>query len=603
VTHKGAEQPVLAVENLSVGFPRMASSPTVVSGATLSIAPGEIHGLVGESGSGKTMIARAVLDLLPPGAEVTGGDVRFEGRSLKALRRSELRSLRGPRIGMIFQEPMMSLNPAIKIGRQMAECLQQHTDLSREEIYDRCVDMLERVRMPDPPALLTRYPHEFSGGMRQRIMLASVLMMRPALLLADEPTTALDVLIQQEVLEIMLEIVREIGTAVLLITHDLGLVAKYAHRATVLRQGAVVEQKSVASLLRSPSQDYTRGLLASLPGHPTEQEEGEDKQVLLEVRDLRVTFSRRSILPWRKPSELNAVDGVSFEIRSPETVAVVGESGSGKTTLGRAILKLVARREGRVLYRGRDIHELHGREERALRRELQVVFQDPYSSLDPRKRVGQIVGEGLRLIPDLTRKERRSRVAKTLEQVGIPRAWTDRYPHELSGGQRQRVGIARAIITRPRLIVADEAVSALDLTVQAQILGLFERLQNEMGFSYLFITHDLGVVEQLADRVLVMFRGQIVESGRRDDIFNRPQHPYTCALLNAVPELAGDTDTGYRLRERGHSPAPPPADLQPDRRHEGRMVELPLRMIQVGADHIVAFGSPPRGKAGVADAS
>jgi peptide/nickel transport system ATP-binding protein len=586
--------PMLDIAGLSIAFGRGPEATVVVEGASMRLQPGEIHGLVGESGSGKTMIARAILGLLPPGAQVTGGSIRLKGQSLTGLPQSALRKLRGGEIGMVFQEPMMSLNPALKIGRQMAEAMRLHTDLDDAAIRQRSIEMLERVRMPAPASCLDRYPHEFSGGMRQRIMLASVLMLRPALLLADEPTTALDVLIQKEVLEIMLEVVRDLGTAVLLITHDLGLVAKYAQQVTVLQRGVVVESGAVSEVLAFPRHEYTRQLLAALPRRTeagaAEHRSAAAPQPLVEVKDLEVTFARPSFLPWVRTWPVRAVDGVSFTIEPRETLAVVGESGSGKTTLGRAILKLVDKCGGEVRVEGRDIHALDAAATRALRRELQIVFQDPYSSLDPRKRIGQIVGEGLRLLPALGTRERAERVRQMLEAVGIDPGWSQRFPHELSGGQRQRIGIARAIVTRPRLVVADEAVSALDLTVQAQVLALLKDLQQRFGFSYLFIAHDLGVVEQIADRILVMYRGQVVEMGSRDDIFDRPRHPYTCLLLNAVPELGGDAAGGYRLIQNAYRAPAPPQGWTEDARYHGREEERP-RLVEVGPGHSAAFSA------------
>lgn len=586
---------ILKIRDLCVRIGDSASGVTVVDHASLRLEHGEIHGLVGESGSGKTMIARSVLGLLPPGIAVSNGSIGFKGQELVSASLATLRQLRGSEIGMVFQEPMMSLNPALKIGRQMAESLQLHTDLSQAEIQKRSVEMLQRIQMPNPRQCLSQYPHEFSGGMRQRIMLASVLMSKPALLLADEPTTALDVLIQQEVLEIMLEVVRELGTAVLLITHDLGLVAKYAQSMTVLKHGVVVEQGPVQEILAQPKHPYTQQLLEALPRRVDSSEAHappapSKTAPLIRVNGLKVTFSKPSLLPWRPGSHVHAVDDVSFEIQPCETLAVVGESGSGKTTLGRAVLKLIDKSSGHIYVDGRDMDEFSVQELRALRREMQIVFQDPYSSLDPRKRIGQIVGEGLGLIPDLGREAKRKRISEMLVAVGIDPDWTGRFPHELSGGQRQRIGIARAIVTHPRLIVADEAVSALDLTVQAQILKLFKDLQNQFGFSYLFITHDLGVVEQIADRVMVMYRGRVVEIGSRNDIFDRPAHPYTCSLLNAVAELSGSKQYGFKLNQKNCSAPPPPQGLSHDLRYAGKSNAL-SSLIEVGSGHSAAFSS------------
>lgn len=587
---------MLQVQDLVIRFPRAEGKPTVVDQAGLAIRSGEIHGLVGESGSGKTLLARAILDLLPPGAVVEAGSIRFQGLELVGLPACDLRALRGARIGMVFQEPMMSLNPALRVGHQMMEAMRLHLDLDETAIRARAVEMLERVRMPDPARCLAAYPHEFSGGMRQRIMLASVLMLRPALLIADEPTTALDVLIQKEVLEIMVEIVRELGTAVLLITHDLGLVASYASNVTVLERGRVVENGEVKQVLARPTHPYTCRLLEALPRRSVKcAEPGQSRAPLVEVDNLKVYFSKRSILPWRKAKHVRAVDGVSFRIHRNETLAVVGESGSGKTTLGRALLGLVPRIAGDVLFEDQPIDGMDSRARRAAQRRSQIVFQDPYSSLDPRKRIGQIVGEGLRHDPSLDGKARRERVVQTLADVGIDPDWCRRYPHELSGGQRQRVGIARAIIMRPQLVVADEAVSALDLTVQAQVLKLLKDLQHRIKFSYLFISHDLGVVEQVADRILVMYRGLIVEMGSRDDIFDRPRHPYTCALLGAVSELVADPVEGYRLQQRQFVRGETPEGWVEDRQYGGDQ-NASVRLVQVGKEHFVACSPSGQGR-------
>lgn len=587
-----ADDNILDIDKVSIHFPATGDGD-VVHGASLTIARSEICGLVGESGSGKTLLARSVLGLLPPGAYLRSGSIRFRGRDLLSLDTAGLRRLRGASIGMVFQEPMMSLNPALRVGDQMAEAMLLHTDSDRRAARRQSIEMLERVRMPNPERCLNAYPHEFSGGMRQRIMLASVLMLRPALLLADEPTTALDVLIQKEILEIMVEIVEDLGTAVLLITHDLGLVATYAHNVSVMRHGAVVEQGSVDRILMNPRHDYTRTLLSALPRRDRDASATSDTtgdSAIVEIRDLSVTFSRRRWLPLTKGIEVHAVDGLSFNIHRNETLAVVGESGSGKTTLGRAILRLVQATSGSVAIEGQNLAGLKGQAERDVRRRIQIVFQDPYSSLDPRMRIGRIIGEGLRHVPGLNARQRAAKVAGTLHDVGIDPGWADRYPHQLSGGQRQRVAIARAIISDPMLVIADEAVSALDLTVQAQVLELLKNLQQRIGFSYLFISHDLGVVEQVADRIIVLYRGRIVEAGSRDDVFDTPRHPYTCALLNAVPDLAGDVDRGFRLATRNVRVPPPPAGFAYDERHhnadtDGRLEEL----VAVSPTHRVAY--------------
>jgi len=524
---------LLSIENLKLRAPRTGAM--VVDDVSFAIDRGEFLAVVGESGSGKTMAARAVMDLLPMGIERVGGRIELEGEELTSAAPGRLRQLRGPAMGMVFQEPMVSLNPAITIGTQMAEGLRLHRRLSPAEIRRLSIAMLERVQIRDPEHCLAAYPHEFSGGMRQRIMLASVMLLKPRLLIADEPTTALDTLVQREVLDIMVGLARDEGTAVMLITHNLGLVARYAQRAVVMQRGKVMEEGSSTQILSAPRHPYTRQLVEALPRRGAAGEIGSAGAPVIEARQLQVTFLGRRRFFKRQP-DVHAVAGVDISIRAGETVAVVGGSGSGKTTLGRAILRLLPASGGSILYRGEDVLGVRGAGLRSFRMGCQLVFQDPYSSLDPRMRVGEIVDEPLKLLPDLSRAERTRRVEETLAEVGLD-GFARRLPHELSGGQRQRVAIARAIVRRPDFVVADEPVSALDMTIQKQVLSLFRALQRDRGFACLFISHDLSAVEEIADRVVVMQGGKIVEQGRRDDIFDRPQHPYTKALLEASPAL------------------------------------------------------------------
>ena len=523
--------PLLAVENLRLVSVRGA----VVDDVSFAIAQSEFLAVVGESGSGKTMAARAVMGLLPAGIKRAGGRLLLDGEDLTAASEPRLRQLRGPALGMVFQEPMVSLNPAMTVGAQMAEGLRLHRKLLAEEIRALSIAMLKRVQIRDPERCLSAYPHEFSGGMRQRIMLASVMLLKPRLLIADEPTTALDTLVQREVLDIMVELARDEHTAVMLITHNLGLVARYAARAVVMQRGKVVEEGPTAQILTRPRHPYTRQLVEALPRRAPAQDQGAVGVPIIETRRLAVTFPGRRRLFRRQPA-VHAVDGVDLTIRAGETVAVVGGSGSGKTTLGRAILRLLPATGGSVLYRGADVLGTSRAGLRAFRMGCQLVFQDPYSSLDPRMRVGAIVDEPLKLLAGMGRAERARRVEETLAEVGLA-GFAPRLPHELSGGQRQRVAIARAIVRRPDFIVADEPVSALDMTIQKQVLALFRTLQRERGFACLFISHDLSAVEEIADRVIVMQGGRIVEQGMRDDIFDRPQHAYTKALLEASPAL------------------------------------------------------------------
>ena len=549
------QSPAIAVQSVTVEL----RGVRLVHDVSLEVGAGHIHAVVGESGSGKTLLARSILGLLPPGMRIAAGRIAFEGRDLARLAHAELRLIRGKSIGMVFQEPMVSLNPCIRIGEQMAEALRIHTRHSEQEIRRMSIAMLERIRLRDPVAALRAYPHEFSGGMRQRIMLASVLLMRPRLLIADEPTTALDALIQKEVLDIMVELTRELGTAVLLITHDLGLVGRYAQDVTVMRKGLVVEAGAVADVLAAPREAYTRELLAAVPKAGAAPASREAAAPLLEVGGLTVAFPGKRRWPWSPRTEHVAVDAASFSVDVGETVALVGESGSGKTTLGRALLRLKEARAGRVLYRGEDVLGASAARMRDLRREMQIVFQDPASSLDPRMRVRELVGEGLRHAGPMTGRQRRERVDATLQEIGLGEGFAERFPHELSGGQRQRVAIGRAIVLGPKLIVADEPVSALDVTIQAQIVRLLKRLQAEHGFAYVFISHDLGVVEEIASRVAVMLRGHIVELAPRVRFYDRPGHPYSRRLLNASVEVRGDAEAGYAIFPRRVAEAPPPA--------------------------------------------
>jgi peptide/nickel transport system ATP-binding protein len=522
--------PLLTVDHLRIEAAR--SGVAVVDDVSLAIARGEFLAVVGESGSGKTAAARAILGLLPPGLHKVGGRIALDGEDLSAMSPRRMQALRGRSVGMVFQEPMVSLNPAISVGAQMAEGLALHERLTKSEIRQRCLDMLTRVQIRDPLRTFDAYPHEFSGGMRQRIMLASVMLLKPKLLLADEPTTALDTLSQREVLDLMVALARDHGTAVMLITHNLGLVSRYAQRAVVLRQGRLVEAGSTRQILFAPREAYTRQLVDALPRRGVKTRPRTDGEPLVSVRGLKVAFGGRPRL-FRRSVDVAAVNGVDLDIGAGETVAVVGGSGSGKTTLGRAMLRLIPSAAGEIRFRGRNVTSARDRE---FRLASQLVFQDPYSSLDPRMRVGEIVAEPLRHVPQLSGAERGRRVTAMLDEVGLA-GFAQRWPHELSGGQRQRIAIARAIVRRPAFVVADEPVSALDMTIQAQVLKLLERLQSQYSFACLFISHDLAAVEQIADRVVVMQGGSIVEQGSRDEIFDRPRHDYTKALLAAAPVL------------------------------------------------------------------
>ncbi len=517
----------------------------VVRGISFDIAPGEIFGIVGESGSGKTLATRALISLLPPAIKVTGGSVRYKGRDVLTMKDRELRHLRGGEIGVVFQEPMTSLNPSMTIGRQLEEGLVLHTKQSPEERHSRILDMLKRVGIRDPEGALAAFPHEFSGGMRQRIMLASVMLLKPALLIADEPTTALDAVIQRDVMELMVELTRAEGTAVLLISHDLPMVARYTSRIVVMEKGSIVEQGRTEDLLDAPQHAYTKKLLSSLPFRGEARALDMSKAPMVSARNIVVDYAgRKSLLKKAVPKR--ALHGISIDIHEGEVVALVGGSGSGKTTLGRTIAGLVKESEGDIRFHGRSRDE----DWRDYRLNCQMVFQDPYSSLDPRMTILALVEEALRLVPDLDAAAKRKRALETLEEVGLNADYASRYPHELSGGQRQRVAIARAIARRPRFLIADEPVSALDVTVRAQVLDLFSDLQKRYGFSCLFISHDLGVVEQVADRVVVMQDGRIIEEGDRDTIFDNPRQAYTRRLLSAIPALGHNERGGVTLKWR-----------------------------------------------------
>jgi peptide/nickel transport system ATP-binding protein len=528
---------LLAIDHLRI-VADGAEEKMLLDDLSFTVAPGERVAIVGESGSGKTMATRAIPALLTAGVRRAAGSIRFDGRDLTALSPRELRGIRGAGVGLVFQEPMTSLNPALPIGMQLAEGLKLHRRLSDAEIRERSVDMLRRVQIADPEGCLVRHPHEFSGGMRQRIMLASVLLLQPRLLIADEPTTALDTLSQREVLRLMVDLTQEFGTALLLITHDLGLVAEYTERVIVLEKGVMVEQGVTTEVLARPQHPYTAKLIGSLPRKTGDRPPlpADALPPLLEIESALVDYATRPGL-FRAGAPQRVIDDVSMTVRPGEIVALVGASGSGKTTLGRAALGLKPLAGGAIRFDGSDIARLDRAGMRAFRRDAQLVFQDPFSSLPPHLRIGEIVGAALRHIPGLSVADRRDRVRETLDEVGLT-GFEDRRPHQMSGGQRQRVAIARAIVSSPRLVVADEPVSALDVTIQRQVLTLLQRLQRERGFACLFITHDLAVVEQIADRVIVLERGRIVEEGPTDAVFAAPAHGYTQRLLAASPALA-----------------------------------------------------------------
>ena len=558
-------KPLLQVRDLRVNF----GANDAVRGVDFDLAAGETLALVGESGCGKSATALALIGLLPETSRVTGSIV-FEGRDVLTLAARERRRLRGKAISMIFQEPMTSLNPVMSIGAQIVETLREHETLSKAAAWRRAVELLALVQIPEPHRRASDFPHELSGGQRQRVMIAMAVACQPRLLIADEPTTALDVTVQEHILGLLDSLRRELSMGLLLITHDLGVVAGHADRVAVMLAGEKVEEATVDSLFARPQHAYTRGLLGAslnldhdshyrtwtLPeirhtrddtGQPAFNVVARMKRPapvsdikagppLLDVRNVRVEYRQRD-----GTGTLAAVDDVSFDIRRGETVGLVGESGCGKSTLSKAILRLVGIAAGEIRWQGRDVAHLPEREIRPLRRQVQMVFQDPFASLNPRRSVGDILDTVLVVNGVSNAAQRRARMVEMIDRVGLPGNSLKRFPHEFSGGQRQRIGIARALVTQPDLLVCDEPVSALDVSIQAQILNLLVELKQELGLAYLFISHDLSVVRYFADRVHVMQRGRIVESGDHERIWRRPAHAYTRTLLAAVP--------GKRARE------------------------------------------------------
>ena len=531
---------LLEVRDLSVTFGTGEGEVRAVRGVSFDLERGETLALVGESGSGKSVTALSVLQLLPyPVARHPGGSVRFQGKELVGADDPALRGVRGDRISMIFQEPMTSLNPLHTLERQVSETLALHKGLGRREARARTLELLDLVGLPEAEGRLGAYPHQLSGGQRQRVMIAMALANEPDLLIADEPTTALDVTIQAQILKLLKDLQRRFGMAILFITHDLGIVRKFADRVCVMNEGEIVESDRVEKVFSAPRHPYTRRLLEAEPAGGLPARAGE-APVLVAGRGVKVWFPIKAGFLRRTVGHVKAVDGVSVEVREGRTVGVVGESGSGKTTLGLALLRLL-RSEGAIIVRGREIQELGGRELRPLRRELQVVFQDPFGSLSPRMSVAQIVEEGLKVHRlGSGRAEREEMIVGALREVGLDPESRHRYPHEFSGGQRQRIAVARAIVLKPRFLVLDEPTSALDRSVQAQIVDLLRDLQERHGLAYLFISHDLKIVRALSDEVIVMKDGRVVEAGPAAEMFERPREAYTQALLAAALDLEAD---------------------------------------------------------------
>ncbi|GGE04566.1 MULTISPECIES: ABC transporter ATP-binding protein [Rhizobium] len=528
------KEPLLSVRDLSVAFHQGGETSLAVDHISFDIAKGEVVALVGESGSGKSVSANSILRLLPyPSASHPSGEILFKGKDLLKASERALREVRGNDITMIFQEPMTSLNPLHTIEKQIAEILALHQGLTGEPARQRVLELLNQVGIREPEKRLKAYPHELSGGQRQRVMIAMALANRPELLIADEPTTALDVTVQAQILELLRQLKAVHGMSMLFITHDLGIVRKFADRVCVMTKGRIVETGTVEEVFANPKHEYTRHLLASEPrGEPPLADPS--KPVVMEGSDIRVWFPIKAGLMRRVVDHVKAVDGIDLSLRAGQTLGVVGESGSGKTTLGLALTRLISS-QGRIAFVGTDIAGYSFSEMRPLRNQLQVVFQDPYGSLSPRMSVGDIVAEGLKVHErSLTAEERDQRVCWALEEVGLDPLTRWRYPHEFSGGQRQRIAIARAMVLKPRFVMLDEPTSALDMSVQAQVVDLLRDLQKKHDLAYLFISHDLKVVKALANDVIVMRFGKVVEQGPSAEIFRAPKDDYTRALMAAA---------------------------------------------------------------------
>ena len=563
------EKVALEIKNLSVEFDVRGRTVNAVSDVSWNVKKGETLAIVGESGSGKSVSALAILKLIPnPPGKITSGSIFFEGKNIVKTSDTEIRNIRGKKISMIFQEPMTSLNPLMTIGKQISEVLDRHLKLSKKETYQRAKNILDIVQIPDSKRWLNGYPHEMSGGMRQRVMIAMALVCEPTVLIADEPTTALDVTIQAQILGLIKKLQKDIGMSVVFITHDMGVVAEIADRVVVMLGGKKVEEGNVNEIFHNPKHPYTKSLLAvvprlgsmrgrSLPAKfsnlDIKRTEGDDvietnnnelidikdnvrksEPPILEIENLTTRFSIKSSFGFSK-GNVHAVEGIDLLLLQGETIGIVGESGCGKSTLGKSIMRLVEPYSGKIKVKGKDIISLSKKDMFPIRKDVQIVFQDPYSSLNPRLTVGQIVSEGMKLHKVCHETEIKDKLIEVFKKVGLSEVHINNYPHEFSGGQRQRIGIARALALSPSIIIADEAVSALDVSIQAQVINLMMELQEEYGLSYLFISHDMAVIERVCHKVAVMYLGEIVELGSRSQVFENPQHPYTIKLMKAVP--------------------------------------------------------------------
>ena len=597
---------LLEAENLYVLFDTPDGEVEAVSGISFHLEAGECLGIVGESGSGKSQTFMAAMGLLAENGRAEGS-IKLDGQELLGLNTRAHNLIRGDSMSMIFQDPLTALTPHMRIGQQMREVLSYHKKIKGSEATRSCLDWLERVRIPEAQRRLMQYPHELSGGMRQRVMIAMAMLCDPALLIADEPTTALDVTVQSEILELMLELQRDKGTAIALITHDMGVVARMCDRIQVMSKGEYVEHGNAEDIFYSPSHAYTRMLLDAMPRidkpgntayKPPLNHADTQYSDILKVEDLEVHFPFKitsGLFP--KTVALKAVNGISFTLQAGETLGIVGESGCGKSTLARAILQLIPPTLGKVTWMGEPLSNISRSELKKKRKDLQIVFQDPLASLDPRMTISASIMEPLtQHFPKLSTADKVSKVAQLMERVGLRQNMINRYPHELSGGENQRVGIARAMICEPRLIICDEAVSALDVSIQAQILTLLRNLQADSALSMLFISHDLSVVREISHRIMVIYMGRVVEIADRDTLYKSPQHPYTQALISAVPI---PDPTVERTRARVKLPAELPSALDPatalrflpSRLRAGNTLYMP-KLLEVSPGHFVAEHDP-----------
>jgi peptide/nickel transport system ATP-binding protein len=562
----GSEMSLLSIQKLCVEIKTNFQNKVILDNISFNLDQGEVVGVVGESGSGKTVTALSILQLLPQNMKVTDGSIHFSGKNgqtdLTQLGSGEIRKIRGSSISMIFQEPMTSLNPVHTCGQQVREALQQHTELSKKETKSRTVDLFDEVDLPDPARIIHKYPHELSGGQRQRVMIAMALAGNPQLLIADEPTTALDVTIQKNILQLLDKIRKNRSMGILFISHDLGVVKKISDQVVVMYQGKIIESGSAHQVLNYPKEAYTKGLIACRPKleyadgplltvsdfmdpDKTSIDQKKSQEIIsnpdyksppiFSIHDLSVRYKQRAGIIFSGNSTLTAVKHLSFNIYPGETLGLIGESGSGKSTIGKSIIQLVQSYSGQIMFHGKSLQEMKARDMKKFRKKVQMIFQDPYSSLNPRLRIGDAIGEGM-LVHQLYKgkKERTGKVMELLENVGLQSSHYYRYPHEFSGGQRQRIGIARALSTEPELLICDESVSSLDVSVQAQVLNLLNDLKGLFNLTYLFISHDLAVVKYMSDRIIVIQDGELIESGNTEEIYKNPEADYTKSLIDSI---------------------------------------------------------------------